>query len=52
MNNVITRPNVTFSLVKTKTKNLLAVVCGICIPLVAVGCGQTPAASFRLNLVE
>jgi len=52
VNNVIAWCNVTSPLFKARTKNLLAVVCGICITLVAVGCGQTPAASFRLNLVE
>ena len=52
MNNVIAYRSVTSTLVRMKTSNVLVVLCGICIPFVAAGCGQTPAASFRLNLVE
>ena len=37
---------------KAKATNLLGVISVVALSLLATGCGQTPAASFRLNLVE
>ena len=37
---------------KARVTNLLGLMCVVFVSLLATGCGQTPAATFRLNLVE
>ena len=52
VNNVIAWFCASSSVQKARATNLLGIISVVAFSLLATGCGQTPAASFRLNLVE